>query len=118
MACEYRHIDLIQYLLSKKANIEAINKFGVTALVAAIRRGDCEVVELLLNNGANIEARDLIQSTPLIEASIHGQAKIVEILLRRRASIEARDKVNHFYPKQNLQHQFLIPDMYYSIEWS
>jgi len=50
--------DVADFLISKKANLEAKDRYGFTPLLTAAQNGQKEVVELLLRHKANIEAKE------------------------------------------------------------
>ncbi|KAL7647776.1 UNVERIFIED_CONTAM: hypothetical protein RMT77_001385 [Armadillidium vulgare] len=52
LASDYGQLDVIKYLLSKGADVEAIDKHGISALLAAIWEGHTECVKVLLEAGA------------------------------------------------------------------
>lgn len=52
-AADYGQKDIIEYLLSKGANVNATDKYGITALLAAVYEGHQNCVEILLKHGAN-----------------------------------------------------------------
>uniref|UniRef100_A0A6M2DG61 Putative myotrophin n=1 Tax=Xenopsylla cheopis TaxID=163159 RepID=A0A6M2DG61_XENCH len=56
-AADYGQTQVISYLLSKGANINAEDKYGITCLLAAIWEGHTDCVRILLNNGANVQGR-------------------------------------------------------------
>ncbi|KAJ9594080.1 hypothetical protein L9F63_014492 [Diploptera punctata] len=51
-AADYGQGDVIQYLLSKGADVNAKDKHGISALLAAIWEGHTDCVKLLLERGA------------------------------------------------------------------
>ena len=56
---------MVQYLLSKKANIHQKDKDGWTALHNACSRGFLPVARLLLERGAHVNAQNKMGHTPL-----------------------------------------------------
>lgn len=83
---------LTSLLKEQKADINAQDKQGMTALMHASVKGHSEIVELLLNLKANTEISDEYEFTALILASTNGHANIVELLLNANASIYARNE--------------------------
>ncbi|KAI9489636.1 hypothetical protein BDB00DRAFT_962087 [Zychaea mexicana] len=75
------HYHVVQYLLSKKANIHQKDKDGWTALHNACSRGYLPVARLLLERGAHVNAQNKMGHTPLINAASKGYMSIVEYLL-------------------------------------
>ena len=65
-ASTYGHVPIVQLLLSKGANLGAVNKFGHTALMEASGKGKDKVIPFLLlqqqqqqQNGGGVNARKL-----------------------------------------------------------
>ena len=118
-ASSQNQIEVVKWLISKGANVEAEDEFGGTALFAAVKGGlaveprlsnaDCNVtnvtefihlqgnisiVEYLVVTGhANVEAKDKHGRTALMFASFQGQLTIVQCLISQgRANVDAKDK--------------------------
>nr|XP_022906858.1 myotrophin [Onthophagus taurus] len=54
-AADYGQTDVIEYLINNGANVNAKDKHGITALLAAIWEGHKDCVKLLLAKGATKE---------------------------------------------------------------
>lgn len=52
-AADYGQKEVIQYLIQKGANVNAIDKHGISVLLAAIWEGHTECVKLILESGAD-----------------------------------------------------------------
>src|SRR5438477_12571860 len=72
----------VRTLLLKKADVNAPQVDGATALHWAIYRDDEELVDLLIRSGANVKAANRDGATPLAMASLYGKASIVSKLLK------------------------------------
>src|SRR5262249_48319968 len=90
--------DLVQVLLSNRANVNATDHSGWTPLhkaaeVALGNRNDAiKIMEILLANKADVQAKDHNGLTPLHWAA--GNASdVTEVLLKNKAQINAKD--NH-----------------------
>lgn len=86
------NIDVIRRYLNENNNdATAINagwKNGETALIAAIRHNQLNVVDLLLGvNYINVNAADQDGNTPLIVAAIHGRTDAALKLLSRHDTL-------------------------------
>lgn len=59
-AADYNQIEIIEYLLSKGANINLPDKHGITPLLASVYESNTECVRLLIKKGAdkNLKAPD------------------------------------------------------------
>lgn len=92
LACAGGHEELVELLLSRKANIEHRDKKGFTPLILAATAGHEKVVETLINNGADLEAQsERTKDTPLSLACSGGRYEVVELLLRFGANKEHRN---------------------------
>ena len=58
MACCRGHLDVVQELVARGANVEATDEFGRTPLHLACGNGHLDVVQELVARGANREATD------------------------------------------------------------
>ncbi|XP_072047596.1 myotrophin-like [Amphiura filiformis] len=52
-AADYGQLDVIDYLVDKKANVNATDKHGISVILAAIWEGHTECVKFLLSKGAS-----------------------------------------------------------------
>jgi ankyrin repeat protein len=75
----------VQKLIASKADVNAPQNDGATALHWAVYRGDKEMVGLLVRAGANPKAANREGSTPLWLAGIAGDPSIVAALLEAGA---------------------------------
>jgi len=64
-ASDYGQVEVIEYLLSKGANIEAKDNFGITPLLAAVYEGHENAVKTLLQRGARRDVKGPDGLTPL-----------------------------------------------------
>ena len=78
-------------LLSKGADINAKDSYGITALIYATMAGRDAIVANLLDKGADTEAKDNHGRTALIYAIMAGRDAIVANLLDKGANTEAKD---------------------------
>jgi ankyrin repeat protein len=77
----------VRALVAQKADVNAAQPDGTTALTWAARANDLELVDLLLNAGANVRAANRDGATALYEASESGNAAIIETLLKAGADV-------------------------------
>ncbi|CAB3400871.1 unnamed protein product [Caenorhabditis bovis] len=68
IASDYGHSRIVEYLISIGADVNAVDKYGITPLLSAVWEGHKEVVKLLLSHGAkkDIKAPD---GTALIDCT-------------------------------------------------
>ena len=81
----------VQKLIASKADVNAPQNDGATALHWAVYRNDREMVGLLVRAGANPKAANREGSTPLWLAGIGGNAQIIAALLE--AGADANEKL-------------------------
>jgi uncharacterized protein len=71
----------VRMLLAQRADVNAAQADGATALHWAVYRGDKELTALLIHGGANVRAANREGSTPLWLASVNGDAAILAALI-------------------------------------
>ena len=76
---------LVQSLLKQKADLNAVQSDGATAIQWSAYRDDLEMADLLIAAGANIQLANREGATPLYLASVHGSAPMIEKLLKAGA---------------------------------
>eukprot|EP00088_Acartia_fossae_P001737 TRINITY_DN10690_c0_g1_i3.p1 TRINITY_DN10690_c0_g1~~TRINITY_DN10690_c0_g1_i3.p1 ORF type:complete len:133 (-),score=24.51 TRINITY_DN10690_c0_g1_i3:258-611(-) len=52
-ASDYGQTEVVSYLLTKGSNVDAVDKHGITPILAAIWEGHTNCVKMLLQNGAS-----------------------------------------------------------------
>jgi ankyrin len=77
-------------LLAAKADVNAPQVDGATALHWAVYRDDLESADLLIKAGANVMAVNREGSTPLFMASLYGNPKMIDRLIKAGADAKAR----------------------------
>jgi len=80
-----RDLTAVRSLIEQKADVNAPQADGATALQWAAYNNDLEMADLLIGAGANPRAANHDGATPLYLASIEGSAPMIEILLRAGA---------------------------------
>lgn len=84
--------EVVEFLISKGANVNASHLYGETPLHLAAEFGNLGIVELLLKHGANTLAEDQNHLTALGRAEKQKHKEIVKIL-REREHIEPTKKI-------------------------
>jgi ankyrin repeat protein len=79
----------VRTLLQQKADVNAPQIDGATALHWAVEANDPEMIDLLLRNGAKASAANNDGATPLLLATQNGSAAIIERLLTAGADPNA-----------------------------
>ncbi len=80
----------VRGLLAKRADVNAPQADGSTALHWAVYRDDVQTAELLIRAGANIAATDRTGVTPLWMASLYGYPALVDALVKAGAKVDQR----------------------------
>ena len=91
-ACENNQLQIVEYLISKGANIEARDQKQGTPLHYACINNCYPLVEYLISKSAPIEAKDNEIKTSLHYACERDFLQIVTFLISKNANIEAKDK--------------------------
>src|SRR5207244_11081390 len=84
-AAQQRDREAVRALIKQRADVNAAQPDGTTALHWAAHWNDAELVNLLLRAGANAKAVNRYGTTPLAEAAAAGSASTIEALLRAGA---------------------------------
>ncbi|KAL6758851.1 ankyrin repeat-containing domain protein [Haematococcus lacustris] len=89
IAAERGHLELLKYLLANQVDIDAGDKFRVTALHLASIQGHLECVRLLLQHRAAVQAVDTEGDTALHWAATKGHTEVVVLLGKHGAAVDA-----------------------------
>jgi ankyrin repeat protein len=81
---------VVQKLLASKADVNAAQVDGATALHWAVYRGDLELTDILIRGGANVKAANRARVTPLAMASLYGNAALIDRLVKAGADVKER----------------------------
>src|SRR5262245_58230977 len=81
-AVEKQDRDKVAELLHQKADVNAAQADGMTALHWAAHHDDLATTTLLIKAGANVKAANRYGITPLSLACTNGNTEIVELLLK------------------------------------
>lgn len=85
------HIEIVEYLLSKGADIDARNNANQNPLLYAAYNGRAPVVRLLLDKGADFKQPDRYGRTILHYPVREGHRDVVEILMKNGMDIMVED---------------------------
>ena len=81
--------DALRSLLAKKADVNAAQPDGTTALHWAVRQDDTQTVDLLLRAGADPRSPNREGATPLYLACVNGTAGMIDKLLKAGVNVNA-----------------------------
>jgi ankyrin repeat protein len=84
-AAQQKDKEAIRALIKQRADVNAAQPDGTTALHWAAHWNDAELMDLLLRAGANAKAVNRYGATPLSEAVVSGNAAMIEALLKAGA---------------------------------
>ena len=91
-ACEFGHLLIVEYLISKGADIEAKDIYYWTPLHFACKEDHLEIVEYLISKGADIEAKEWMDlNGPLHIASQYDNIDVVNCLVSKGANKHAKN---------------------------
>src|SRR3954464_11991610 len=76
----------LRRLVQQKADVNAAQVDGATALHWAVYRDDAEAARLLLKAGAKVDAQNREGITPLYMAAVYGHAAMIDMFLKAGAS--------------------------------
>jgi ankyrin repeat protein len=88
-AAQKKDMRLVRALVGQRADVNAAQPDGTTALHWAVHWNDAEAVALLLRAGANPKAVNRYGASPLSEAVTSGSAAMIEALLKAGADPKA-----------------------------
>ncbi|XP_059511355.1 inversin isoform X2 [Stegostoma tigrinum] len=89
--------DVLRTMLRVKSDIDInmADKYGGTALHAAVLSGHVRTVKLLLKYGAQVDAMDVMKHTPLFRACEMGHKEVIHTLIEGGARVDLLDQDGH-----------------------
>ena len=88
VAAESGTADMVALLIAHKADVNAQDRVGETALMKAIAQRNLPMVEMLLDAGADINAKNQRGHTALTNAVLRSEPDILKVLIARGAEVE------------------------------
>lgn len=82
------HLSSVQACILDGIDIDSLDKYGKTALHAAVIKGSIQLVHLLLANFANVQPFDVLGQTPLRVAVKDNHVGIARALLEYGANVD------------------------------
>jgi len=90
-----RHKELVQLLVEKGADVNAMAASGATPLFFAVLRDQKDDVQFLLDHGANVNLADAYGDT-ILDCALHLQyGSLVQMLVEKGADVNALDQSQH-----------------------
>lgn len=91
-AAASENINVVSYLVSKNADVNALNKLGADPLTIALASGEAALARILLQNGSNPNLKwNKMNLTHLMNAARNGHLEVLKLLLDYSAEINAQD---------------------------
>ncbi|UYV66217.1 hypothetical protein LAZ67_4000846 [Cordylochernes scorpioides] len=81
-------LEMVTLLAEMKADLNATNNYGDTALRKAVEFEHVDIVKFLIDNGADVNTQNKLENTPLIHAAQINNLEIVKLLIDGRAEID------------------------------
>ncbi len=95
-AVNYERTKLVDYLIKKGANVNALYDGDYTPLMSAIDRKNIELINILLKNGADINKVDKFGNTAIMKAVNTFDLELVKLLVNEGAKpFEGQNKQNY-----------------------
>ena len=85
---------VVEYLISKSANVELENLNGETALFYTAKASSLKTFEFLVDNGANINHKSKYGNTVLIEAAKSNNSLVIMSLLNKGVNIKEENSLD------------------------
>lgn len=82
------HPEIMQYLVSKGANVNTPGTHHITPVLLAVFQNHVNIVKFLVAHGANINARDGSGNTPLMIAILQDPLALIHYLVDQGAHLE------------------------------
>jgi ankyrin repeat protein len=96
---DFGNISRSRRLIKAGADVNVINKYGVTPLFMAAQNGHLEIVILLLKAGADVNIANKESGiSPLWIASQQGHSEIIRMLLKAGADVNVTQKASGITP--------------------
>ncbi len=93
-AIRAKDLKLVDELIAKGTDVNAVDKYGYTPLHVATRLNEYDVVEKLIENGATVNTTDKFGDTPLLDSTRNGTNPMSKLLICNGANKNVEDKHN------------------------
>ncbi|OWT56835.1 ankyrin repeat domain-containing protein [Candidimonas nitroreducens] len=91
-AAEHNDVQTLERLLSERAEIEARDASGSTALLAATRANAVDAARTLINAGGDVNAKDRINDSAYLYAGARGHLDILKMTLSHNADLQSTNR--------------------------
>lgn len=82
--------EVVKFLLSRCAGVNATSKYGHTPLSGAALSGNTEIIDILIKAGARVNAVNSSGQTPIHNAAEFGNYQVVKRLIEAGADVNAQ----------------------------
>lgn len=89
-AIERGDVDAIRELLGRGADVDALDRYGQTALMLAARAGGADVVAALIEGGADLNVTAKFGLSALMLAVVNGHTAVALLLARAGCDLSLR----------------------------
>ncbi|GIL57182.1 hypothetical protein Vafri_12485 [Volvox africanus] len=92
VACENGELEVVEFLVKKRVDVDAGDNFKVTALHLASIENHADIVEVLLKARADPKPADVEGDLPIHWAATKGHSLVIELLARKGSPIDPPNK--------------------------
>ena len=103
-ACIADKVELAEYLIQNGANINHMDKFGLTPIIRATCCRSKRVAKLLLEHGCDVNISDELGCSALHYTTMYGERELTTTLIRAGCHVNTVSKVGRKTPLMNLVH--------------
>uniref|UniRef100_A0A0G4HVZ3 Uncharacterized protein n=1 Tax=Chromera velia CCMP2878 TaxID=1169474 RepID=A0A0G4HVZ3_9ALVE len=89
--CYERRADIIRFLVSQGANVNAKDDSERSPLACAVFKGLREIFEFLLEKGADLKTKNFCGYSNLYNAALGNQREMAEMLINKGLEVDVRD---------------------------
>ncbi len=92
-ASNERRVDIMQFLLDRGADVNALHTYGESPLHVAANYSNPIILDCLIDYGALLDVADGNSYTPLLSAVIQGKMEAIKALIKRGARLDITDSL-------------------------
>lgn len=89
-AIKHDDVQIVLDLLGRGADMNALDRYGQTAIMLAAHAGQCEIVEILIAHRANLNITAKFGLSALMLAVVAGHAEVAHLLAKAGADLTLR----------------------------